>query len=227
MLLFPQYQPSERAWKQHVRAAFRIGLLPLFVAGALIYAKSFRAGPGLWAALGLTLGLQLILRGAQSLPAAENRSRFGTYLALRADAWFPLFLFAVQTGFILIALALLWLTLTELGFPASPWKHANVIALALLLPACRIAREAARFDDSVRLDLTERLLRDLCIILATTWMVTTLISFLAPPGEKPVDEYFPLIIALWVAGAVVVLICVALFLDHAAHVGKVKPGGPA
>jgi len=221
MLLFPQYRPSERTARQHIRTTRRMGLVPVLIAAALIYAKSFRAGPGVWAALGLALGLQLLLGGAQSLSStASGRTRAATYLALTADRWFPVFLFAAQTAFVLIVLALLWLSLAEVGLPASPWRHANVAALALLIQLSRLANEGTRFHDSVKLGLAERFIHYLCIILAATWLVTTLISFLAPPGEQPVEEYFPLIIALWVGESIVILVCVVLFLDLLARIRK-------
>lgn len=226
VLLFPQYRPSDRAVRGHVLATARMGLLPLLVASALIYARHFAAGPGLWAGLGITLGLHLILRGARGLTMPrDDLSRVGARLAASSDRWFPVFLFAIQTAFAFVSFALLGLTIKELGFPTAVWQDAVLTLIVLLIPACRLAREAMKSDDSPRLELVERFLRYLCVVLGTTWLVSFLILLLAPPGEKLLDEYVPVVIVLWVIDAVVILACVALYADHALRIRKETPTG--
>lgn len=201
-----------------------MGLLPVLVAIALIYARRFAAGPGLWAALGIALGLHLILRGAHGLVTAKHAlSPSGARFAASSDRWFPPFLFAIQTAFALVSFAVLGLTIKELGFPTAAWQDILLVLIVVLIPACRLAREAAKAEPSTRREMRERFLRYLCIVLGTTWLVSFLILLLAPPGEKLIDEYVPVVILLWVVDAVVILACVALYLDHAVQIRKETP----
>ena len=215
MLLFPEYQLSERAAARHVEATRRLGLLPIFVTLVLMLARNANPGPGLWCALGLSIGLELLLWGAYAICLEKDlRSRTATYFALTADAWFPLFLFTMQNGFVFISAAVLLVTIEELGFPATLLENSLIILLILLLPAYRLASEKARVTESTRWALTSEGCRYFAIAIGAVWMASTITLFLAPPGTPLSHEFFPIAVILWVLAAVVILVCLMLFADH-------------
>lgn len=223
MVLFPQYRPSERNAGRHVATTRRLGLVPLAIALLLMTAARGGPGPGLWSALGIAVGLHLILGGAHALIRTPgHRTPVGDSLARRADEWFPLFLFAMQGAFALLTVAILWLTMCDLGFPVTPAHHIEVVLLALLALAYRLAHEAALADDHPRYELAEKLARNLIVILVTLWIAGTLTSILIPPGETLPKEKIPGFTAMWVAASIVILICVATFLDRLVRVRAQK-----
>jgi hypothetical protein len=218
MTLFPQYRPSERNAHRHVLATQKLGLVPLFMALLLAVATRGGPGPGLWSALGIGAGLHLILWGAHGLiHTLERKSPVGNSLARNADAWFPLFLFSIQGAFTLLTVAILWLTMCDLGFPVTLAHHVEVVLLALLALAYRLAHEAALADEAPRYELAAKLARNLIIILATLWIAGTVTSILIPPGESLPKEKIPGFTAMWIAASVVILLCVATFLDRVAR----------
>lgn len=219
MVLFPQYRLSERNCGRHVRTTQKLGLVPLFVALLLMTTAKGGSGPGLWSALGVAAGLHLLLWGAYSLThTPERKSPWGDTLARTANDWFPLFLFSMQSAFLLLTLAILWMTLCNLGFPATAVQHVEVALLALLAPAYRLAHEATLADDSPRYELAAKFARNMIVILATLWLAGTATWYIVPPGEPLPGHKMPVFTAMWIGAAVVILLCVATFLDRLLHV---------
>lgn len=215
MELFAYYRLSERNAVRHVLFAERMGLLPLYVSLALMIARRDPPGPGLWSAMGITLGFELILWGAHRICFERNlRSRTATYLALTADAWFPLFLFAIQNALLLTMAGLIWITLLDLGFPATFWQHANLLLLLAMIPGCRIVQEIARVTAAPRWLAGVEACRYTAITLVGTWLAGTITLFLAPPGAPLPSQFYVIALILWVSAAIVGLTCAMLFVDH-------------
>lgn len=216
MALFPQYQVSSRSARREVVSVERIGLLPVGLALMLMWARRGAAGPGLWAAFGLALGMELLLAGAYELHhAGDRRSRPGDALAARSDRWFPLLVFAAQSGFVALSVLLLWTTVCELGFPAGLLQHALLVALLLAVPAYRAAAELVRESEGERHHLAAEFFRYLLISVGAVFAAGVLARIIGAPDGTPVPEMFPIVLVLWVAASLTVLSCLALFLDHA------------
>jgi hypothetical protein len=216
MDLFLRYRLSEKSAAEHILQTRRLGLVPLFVPLALMLARTDAPGPGLWSAFGLAAGIHLVLWGGFLLgrdsPATSSAGRF---LADRSSRWFPLLLFGSQSAFAWVLLAVLWPTLSELGFPATTWLDANLILLALAIPGYRLAREAALVAESPRFLLAEEFFRYLLIALSALFLLSCITPFIMPPGQRAPEEMVPVLLVLWIGGSLTVLVCLALFIEHA------------
>ncbi len=216
MNVFPQYRLTERSGIRHTRTVQQLGLLPLAIAAMLMFAYPAGPGPGLWAALGVSIGLELVLWGAFALHGLRKpATALGARLVEISDQWYPYLLFGVRKTFVILSLTLLWLTLLDLGFPESTWHHVNFVLLMILYPISLFTREMAQQDEMLRFDLLADFFHYLGIILLTTFVtgVVTLLS--APSVALTSQQHNPFLIVLWVAASLVILTCVALFLDRA------------
>lgn len=215
MPFYPDYRPSERDAARHVRATLAFGLLPTLTALALMTAWHTGPGPGLWAALGLGLGLLLFLKGLAGIvrPPCDARSALGRSLAASADRWFPIVLFGCQTAFICIAVALIWFTLKDLGFPASAWRDAMVLGIVVLTPAARIALDAGRRSTAYGVFLAGRISLYSITVLGTCLFVSSVLAFMITPGRPAPREMLWIILLLRVFELLAVLFFVILLLD--------------
>jgi len=221
MEFFNEYQLSQRAARGHFQLTQRLGMAPLAISLIMMFAHRGFPAPGLWAALGLSVGLQLLLTGCHGICFARDiQTRAATYLALTSDGWFPLFLFSIQTGFMFVSMGLIWFTLLELGFPTTTWLQLNLATFLLTIPACRILADIARSTASIRWTAAAEACRYLSLVLAAIWIAGTLMLFMAPPDKPiPPDKYIFAII-LWLLVALLALTCVMLFVDHLLHAEK-------
>lgn len=218
---YPHYRPSERGSRQEVRRAQLLGLVPVAVALALLEARGQRAGAGLWAGFGLAFGLQLVLWGACDIVFGDSPlSPAAVRLKASRDAWFPAFLFGTQTGFLLVAVALMWLTLCDVGFPATVWQHLQVALLAAAIPVSRWTRETARVRETPRASIAAEAVNYATVVLSVLLVASSMTLFMVPAGEPLSADMFPLVLALWVITVLVVLTCVILFLDHMAGIRR-------
>jgi hypothetical protein len=214
MFLFPQYRISDRHGLPHFRMTQKIGLFPIFVTLVMMFARPAGPGPGLWCVFGLAAGLEILLWGAHSLHVdTGGRLGFGQRLKAASDGWYPLFLFAIQNIFILLTVAIFWLTLQELGVPSSIWINLNVAILALLIPGYRLAREMMQRNDDVKYVLCEKACRYLIVSLLTTLAFGSWLTFILPETGTPPPDVLFRILVVGVAACLVVLTCVALLLD--------------
>jgi hypothetical protein len=216
MELFARYRPSQRTCAGHILSTRRLGLVPLLVPLALMLAQREAPSPRLWSAAGSAAGIQLLLAGAWLLRSSDRlRTRVARNLAQSMDHWLPLFLFGVQSAFLFVLVAVFWPTIAELGFPATPWLDANVILLTVAVPAYRLSREAAAVAEIQRHVLAEEFFRYLLIALASVFVLGVLTQLIRPSGQRAPEEMVPILLVMWIGGALTVLVCVALFLEHA------------
>ncbi len=215
MLLFPQYRISDRQAPSRYRLTQRMGLFPVLVTLVLMFARPAGPGPGLWCVLGLSLGLELLVWGAYALhhdPAGT--SRWGNRLKATSDSWYPLFLFAAQNIFILLTIAVFWLTLRELGgILSSLWVNLNILLLTLLIPVYRLAKEIMSRSNDVKHVLWEKASRYLMVILGTTLAMAFWLDYSLPEAGPIPPELMFRILILGVTASLVILACVALLLD--------------
>ena len=215
MPLFPQYRISDRQALNRFRVTQRIGWFPLFVTIVMMGAAPEGPGPGLWCVLGLALGFELILWGAYTLHTDPgDRSRIGERLRTTSDQWYPYLVFITQNVFVLLTIALFWLTLVKLGgIPSSVWINVNMLLLILLIPVYRLSKETMRQSDDVKHVLWEKASRYLMVILGITLaMALWLKASLPESGPIPPDVMFR-ILFLGVIACLVILTCIALLMD--------------
>ncbi len=192
-----------------------MGLFPLLVTLVMMFAMPNGPGPGLWCLLGLTVGLELILWGAYALhrePALV--SRWGNRLKATSDRWYPLLLFSAQNLFVLLTIAVFWLTLRKLGgILASPWININVLLIVLLIPAHRVARDLmSRSHDAIHV-FWEKACRYLMVILGVTLAMAIWLDSVLPGNGLIAPELMFRILILSVTASLVILTCIALLLD--------------
>lgn len=215
MLLFPQYRITDRQALRRFRLTQKMGLFPLFVSVVMMYAMPAGPGPGLWCALGLSIGLELLLWGAHSLHSDPNStSRLSTRLKTTSDSWYPLLVFIAQNIFVLLTILVFWLTLHGVGaIPSSVWINLNILLLVVLIPVYRLAREMMLRSDDVKHVLWEKAARYLIIILATVLAMSIWLRFALPESGPIQPELMMRIMILSVISSLVVLTCIALLLD--------------
>jgi hypothetical protein len=215
MLLFPQYRISDRQSLKRFRWTQKTGLFPLFVTLVMMYARPAGPGPGLWCVLGLSIGLELLLWGAYALHVdPRSTSRLCGLLKATSDRWYPLLLFVTQNIFVLLTIAVFWLTLQELGgIPSTLWINGNLLLLALLIPVYRLTKEMMLQGDDIRYVLWEKSSRYLVVILGTTLAMAFWLEFSLPESGPMPPELLFRILFLGVIASLVILTCIALLLD--------------
>ena len=215
MELFLHYRPSERRSGEPLRRTVNFGRLLTLLVIALLFSHRLEARPGLWSALGVTAGFYIMLRAAASLgvpvPPATARGR---RLAETRDAWFPLFLFSVQSVFMLVSIAVFWTTFCEIGFPARFWHHTLALALALSIPAYRLARQRLLIENTPRHDLAERFFRYLLISLVCILLAGMTMPLLDVSRELRADDQLVFLVIVWSAALLVAAVCALTFVDH-------------
>jgi len=213
--LFLYNRITDRHALSRFRLTLRMGLFPLLVTLVMMFAMPAGPGPDLWCMFGLTIGLELILWGAHALhrePAVV--SRWGNRLKATSDAWYPLLVFSVQNLFILLTIAVFWLTLRKLGgVLASPWVNINILLLALLIPAHRFAKELMSRTNDLTHVFWEKACRYLMVILGTTLAMAFWLDYVLPQTGPIAPELMFRILILSVSASLVILVCVALLLD--------------
>ena len=216
--MLPQYQLSNRQIRQRVKTVRALGLVPVFAALVIMLSFSHAPGPGLWAALGLSLGLELALSGVFELCRERDTpaSRLGAWVAGTGPRWFGFFLYGVLTAFAWIIVALLWITLSQTVLSPGVWMHANVAALAVIVPVLHLVNEAfLAYPDSVRLDVAESALRHLRGIFATTLLAAFVLLFLLPdPAQGPTESSKPPVIVVAIVAGLIVLVNIGRMVEE-------------
>jgi len=213
--LFRHYRPSERRSGEPLRRTINFGRLLALLVIALLFSHRHEARPGLWSALGVTTGVYILLRAAAALgvtaPASTSR---GLRLAATRDEWFPLFLFGVQSVFLVVAVAVFWMSFCEIGFPARAWHHALVLLLALTVPAYRFARERLLMEQAPRHDLAERFFRYMLISMVCILLAGMTMPLLDVSQELRADDQLIFLVIVWSAALLVAAVCALMFVDH-------------
>jgi len=235
MPLFPEYPPARHLHRRHYTRTRQIGALVICLGGLLMLAARRWPGPGLWSALGLCLGLELILWGAHELPFTRSRmSPPGARLAATANRWFPGLLFAVRHLFITIAMLILLFSLVELHILRAAWETAVFGLAILLVPARRLAWEWNHARPSAAAEIIEALCHRgfliSVVVLATHVLVSVIIAESTPYGTDTI----PLELIAWSIAMLIVVAQTVLFINvcrrlrpHANHPPKPPPGSAA
>lgn len=215
MLLFPEYQVRHARAEGHFRRIRQIGWLPVGLAVILILANPSAASPGLWSAVGVSLGVQLLIAGARLLQSPGYRpSPLGRRLLARAGSWYPLLLFAARYTFILVLSVILWMELTELHYRAAPW-HTLVFALVIgLIPVDRLFKEWLNCHPTPAGEIICDLLHYLKLILAVIIGAIVLCAVIVAQSKPYQTETDPFILVIWVLACLVILGYGVLFVDH-------------
>lgn len=212
--LFYEFHPSSLKGLYHYLVTQRIGFLPILVAALLLYAHPHDPGQGLWCALGLALGLELILWGAYDLRRPGSaQTRWGRHLTARLDFWFPPLMFVIRYAFVALLLIVLWVTIHELGFPTTWWHHGLFILLVVALPTGRFMREIVGAGESTRgMELLSRFFFYFNIALFTVICVGTLSSVIIAQSEPYQTDPSPALVLLWLCAVLGLLSCAVLFI---------------
>lgn len=215
MAFLTSYRISEKGSKALYHRAQLVGLVPTGLGLLLIVSAPGAAGPGLWAALGVAAGLELVLWGCHALHAAsEEASALGQRLIRSSDRWYPATLFILHHLFLILLLVMLWTALTGLGLPTSPLLHGVFAALVLLLPLRGLLHEPAVSATPRGRELACNFTHYLLIALSTLFVALILTGFMLPPGEPLLREVPPPVIVVWVPAILVMLLCLLLFLQE-------------
>jgi hypothetical protein len=218
MVPFEEFRLSHRNSRRHYRRTRWTVLIPVAVILALMGSPALRHTPGLWAALGVVLGVDLILAGAHGLHfTLGRRTRLGARLNDSIDAWFPFLVFIVQNVHLFTVLVVLWFTVQRLGIPISAGQNVVLLSLVVFIPLKRILRELAQARGAPRLETVSDSLTFL-IAICITWLVSLGLMAYFSPGYETIEEHSqgPFLF-IWVCTLVVVMICAALFIGRLAQ----------
>ncbi|MBP7830148.1 MAG: hypothetical protein KA248_09555 [Kiritimatiellae bacterium] len=216
MDVFSEYRPSSDTCPQHIARAHWLGLIPVGLALAMMFAARSAPGPGLWSALGTALGLHLVLGGAARLPSVAHPGPDAA-----ADAWFPLLLFVLQTGFVIVTAVMMWVTLGDLGHAPSAAEEAVFYALLAGIPLHRLVRsQNPQAIMSPRRQRWELFLRYLKRSLAAILAGLLLTNLLRDADGRIGPGGIILAISLWVATVLFVLGCLTFFVERAIEAGR-------
>jgi O-antigen/teichoic acid export membrane protein len=224
MALFVNYQRSNPVSLPHIRWVQKLGLIPIFITGALIAANRTSAGPGLWTALGLSLGLELILWGALELYSThEKKTPWGEELVRRHDRWFPTLVFVMKYSFIALSLTVLWMTIHDLGFPTSLWHHILFVFIVLLLPITQAVREKAGADPEPRVEAWDNICHCLNVILITIVVASLLCNLIVSQSSPYGTETDPLVLVIWVLAILIMISSMIIYLGRIARHKRPAP----
>ena len=213
--IFIHYQLSDRRSAEPLRRTIYFGRLFIVITLALLYSQRLGVRPGLWFALGVGIGIYIMLRSAVALGAATPpTTAWARHMSAQRDQWFPLFLFAVQSIYLLLSMALFWSTFCEIGFPARAWHHAVVLVLALSIPAYRIARHKLLMEQHVKHDLAERFFRYLIVTMVAVLLAGLTTPLLSISREMKADDQLLFLLLIWSAALLVSVVCVLVFVDQ-------------
>lgn len=211
MSVFPEYAPSAAAFPEHLRRARRLGLFPLFLTLILMRAAPRGPGPGLWCALGTIAGLYVLLWGAVQF-AFDDSGR----PTPAGDRYFPVGLFAVQTGWGTVTTLLLWRTLVDLGHRTSLAEQAVLFAVLMAFPAHRWIRSLLTTTELGPAGLRgELFLRYVKRALAALLLALILTDLIRGPDGKIGEGGIIRAIGLWVITVLFVLGCLTFCIERA------------
>ncbi len=214
MDLAQEYRPSHRFSERHARLTQNMGWLPAGLALILLYAYQRKAGPGLWAALGLAISLQMILWSARRIRAhTARRSKLGDRIAASTDRWFPAFLILTQAAITTNTAAIFWFTLIELGYRASLPQSILLALWLFVLPIRRISRLAMTELNRPRDEVLYFFTHYTSHILLTLFIAVTANQAVTPAAETP-DAQPIAAIVIWVPAVLIILTFAVLFTDH-------------
>ncbi len=215
MPLFEQYQPSSLRSREYILRTLRLGLIPIAVTVLLMVERPRPPGPGLWSALGIALGMEIMLYSAWRMRRPDtSRTRLGRRMAESMDLWFPLLMFTAQSGFLIVTVLVFWLTLLELGLQIYRWTHLVFLTLLFYIPVRRFALACVKAKPEETVYVVRELLNYVAAILLTLLTGAVLTMVLIPLGHPDTGDASPSLIAVWVLVVIAVLSFSILFVDR-------------
>jgi len=213
-VLFSTFRVSSHTARKEYHRTQVVGLVSAAVLLALLVTAPASMAPGLWCALGIVIGSQLLLSGAYRLhitpPSALTPA--GRSLAARQDTWFPFLLFIIRTTAFVSVAIVLWFSIQAMGFPGSALQSVNLLALVVLIPTRRMFLEAGRVRGSPRMIQLGESVQYLISFCAIAFVALFLTALVAPVYERiPTSHYTPLL-WIWVPTVVGLFWCVVLFV---------------
>ena len=186
--------------------------MPMLIALTLVVSSPGGRCPALIGGLGLAIGLQMILAGVVGIHMQRKTGLPSVFNPLISDGFFPVFLFTMQTALTLLAVALLWRTLRNVGIHLPAWQNGIVATLVLMIPFTRLANELVRSGGMIFAPL----LLDLCRY-ASINLVIILIAFAI---LEPTDQNQIPAVTIWACVTLCVMICLFLLIDHGIRLRK-------
>lgn len=199
--------------KVHFRRTLLTGVVPIGI--ALLLGSSRPApGPGLFASAGIAAAGLLMVLGLHGLHREESLARPSRWLVKNSDRWYPALLIILQNLFISLTVLLLWFATADLGFPATPLLHAQLMVLLGLSPVRRVLHGTYPPDPSAWRELLVEFLRYVHASLVASFLASLLTRLMIPPGERLEQGLPPGLIFIWVPAVLVIITSIILFIDH-------------
>lgn len=199
--------------KVHFRRTLLSGVVPIGIA-ILLGSSRPTPGPGLFASAGVAAAGLLMLFGLHGLHREEHLARISRWLVKYTDRWFPALLIILQNLFIALTVLLLWFATAELGFPATPLLHVQLVVLLGLAPLRRVLHGTYPANPPPWRELLVELLRYLHASLVASFVASLLTRLMIPPGERLEQGLPPGLILIWVPAVLVIITSIILFIDH-------------
>lgn len=226
MAMFTEYRPDARGFGKAYAHIRNMGGVPMGLALALVYAHAFRPGPGVWCALGLAVGLLLVLYGAYALPGDRRRSAFGQWLYARAERWIPFVFFGTHYALFNLSLIMIWITLHDLGFQSAGWQHAVFVLLIVLLPVRRFAEEWSHTHDRVSARILFAVAHYALIMTLIAVTANVLMASIVSQSEPFQTDTDPLVLIVWVLSVTAILFCAILLTSRIRAERGARPAKP-
>lgn len=212
--VFEEYKLSSRHAREHFRRSLATGVVPAALSLWIGLSRLPHVGPGLCAALGLSVAGLLMLWAARELHRERQVSQLSGWLVYWSDRWFPAFVLLCQNFFVSITVMLLWFTICDLGLNASWLQHVLLLTLLALSPLRRILDGTEPTHPSPLRELFTESLGYLNTMVLVVFVADTISRALLPP-DKPLTEAPPLgAVMVWVPAVLIIIGCVILFIDH-------------
>jgi hypothetical protein len=230
--LFPDYQPSHRGSRHPIRHTLWAGWLAFTLALLLLWAHPDGWPPVYWTLAGLSFGLCLLIKGCLALgplegvttPPPTHRSRAITRLAASRDHWFPMLLFTLQTAFLFLNTAILWVTLPRLGLPMHPLVSIGLFSMLVLVALRRLLAEWARRGHPTVRPAAMDVLQYLTTIVVSLLLALALSHAVSPFGHPITGDTTLPLVFIWVVASFVILVSMVLIVDRIS--GRKRRPGP-
>jgi hypothetical protein len=211
-----EYRVGHRRARYHYNRARLIGLIPAGVSLAFLYFAGDFYLPLLYAGLGTSIALHIMLWTAYEAHFAGHHTRWTHRRLENSDNWFPSFLIICQNGFFVVTLAIFWFIVCQLGFPASLLDQFLLGSWVFLWPVLRVLRARLYVDASnSTLETSYEFFRftNICIVAFLIASLITDFSIHEGSGD-PNPDLTMIGIFVWLPAVLVAVGCVVMFLDY-------------
>jgi hypothetical protein len=130
-------------------------------------------------------------------------------------------MFLARQTLTLLTLFMIWITLVELGFPATLLLHLLVFAILVLVPAKAFTHELA--ITTAEHEALDIVLHYVIAILITLFFALSITRFVAPPDQPPSPEPQFGLLFVWVPALLIMGTYALLLIAHLRPTGRRKP----